>query len=45
MTILATCPLCGRQIAVKDGRLREHLPPGRFADKKCPASGAKAAAA
>jgi ribosomal protein S27E len=36
---LATCPVCGRLIATKTGRLREHLPPGRFADQKCPGSG------
>jgi ribosomal protein S27E len=35
---LATCPVCGRTIIVKDGRLREHLPPGRFADTKCSGS-------
>jgi ribosomal protein S27E len=36
---LATCPVCGRLIVVKNGRLREHLPPGRFAGAKCPGSG------
>jgi ribosomal protein S27E len=41
---LARCPVCGRTIVVKDGRLREHLPPGRFADVKCPGSGGKVAA-
>jgi hypothetical protein len=37
--VLATCPVCGRLIVVKTGRLREHLPPGRFADTKCSGSG------
>jgi hypothetical protein len=40
---LATCPVCGRTIVTKDGRLREHLPPGRWPDKKCAGSGKAAA--
>lgn len=40
-TTLARCPLCGRELAVHDGRIREHLPPDGWTTRKCPGSGAK----
>lgn len=39
--LVVRCPVCGRGVVVHDGRLREHLPPGRFETAKCPGSGAK----
>ena len=42
---LATCPVCGRQVVVHDGRLREHLEPldpDSWAGRKCRGSGTKA---
>jgi len=41
VTILAKCPMCGRELAVNQGAIREHLPPVSWADRKCPGSGMK----
>jgi predicted RNA-binding Zn-ribbon protein involved in translation (DUF1610 family) len=41
---LAKCPLCGRELVVRDGRIREHLPRESWADRKCPGSGGKVGA-
>jgi predicted RNA-binding Zn-ribbon protein involved in translation (DUF1610 family) len=37
---LAKCPVCGRRLVVRDGRIREHLPRESWSEKKCPGSGA-----
>ena len=37
---LATCPVCGRQVVVQDGRLRAHKTPDG-ARATCPGSGTK----